>query len=98
MRVLIADSAFDDLQAIQDYYKEKNIPHVGKKYVATIIQKLELLKEFPDIGRVVPEFESVKIRELIYRPFRIIYLREIDSIHIIRVWRGERTLQLPEID
>jgi len=98
MKVLIADSAFEDLEAIQNYYKENNIPHVGEKYVSTILHKLELLEEFPDIGRVVPEFESVKIRELIYPPFRIIYLREINSIHIIRVWRSERILQLPEIN
>jgi len=52
------------------------------------------LVDNPDIGRVVPEFGEEKIRELIHSPFRVIYLREQDSIHVIRVWRSERMLKL----
>ncbi len=37
-----------------------------------------------------------KIRELIHPPFRVVYLREFDSIHLIRVWRSERILRLPD--
>jgi toxin ParE1/3/4 len=50
----------------------------------------------PDIGRVVPEFNDELIRELIHSPFRIVYLRERKSINMIRVWRSERLLHLPE--
>lgn len=95
MKILIADSAFEDLQTLQNYYQEKHLAHIGEKYVTNIIQKLEILSDFPDIGRIVPEFNVVKIRELIYPPFRIIYLREQSSIHVIRVWRSERILKLP---
>ena len=96
MKILIANSAYSDLEAIKKYYEEKSVPHVGKALLKAIIEHVQTLAENPDIGRVVPEFEEERIRELIHSPFRIVYLREHDSIHVIRVWRSERLLRLPE--
>ena len=64
--------------------------------MVSIIDHIQTLSDNPDIGRKAPEFDEEKIRELIYSPFRIVYLRETISIHIIRVWRSERVLELPE--
>ncbi len=96
MKILIADSAFADLQDIKDYYQSQLVPEVGDKFVREIIQHIETLPANPDKGRKVPEFNQQKIRELIHPPFRIIYLREISSIHIVRIWRSERLLVLEE--
>ena len=62
--------------------------------MVSIIDYIQTLSDNPDIGRKVPEFDEEKIRELIPPPFRIVYLREKSSIHIIRVWRSERLLEL----
>ncbi len=62
--------------------------------MVSIIDYIQTLSDNPDIGRKVPEFDEEKIRELIHPPFRIVYLREKSSIHIIRVWRSERLLEL----
>ena len=94
MKILISDSAFADLQDIKDYYKSQQVPHIGGKFVIEIIQHIETLPDNPDKGRKVPEFNQDKIRELIHSPFRIVYLREIKSIHVIRIWRSERLLIL----
>jgi len=69
-------------------------PHVGNDFVNNIISHIESLKENPDIGRKVPEFNESNIRELIHVPFRIVYLREVKLIHVVRVWRSERLLNL----
>jgi len=66
--------------------------------VVSIINHIQTLSSNPAIGRKVPEFDKEKIRELIHSPFRVVYLREKSSIHIIRVWRSERLLVLPEIE
>ena len=95
MRLLITNSAFGDLEAIKEYYKEEGVPHIGTQFVSAIIEHIQTLEPHPDIGRPVPEFDSPTIRELIHPPFRIVYLREESSIHIIRVWRSERVLVLP---
>ena len=95
MKLLISQSALEDLESIHEYYKKQLVPNIGQQLVASIIEHLELLKEHPDIGRIVPEFEEDYIREIIHPPFRIAYLRETTAIQIIRVWRSERILKLP---
>jgi plasmid stabilization system protein ParE len=88
--------AIEDLKGIKDYYLEQGVPQIGQDFVAAIVEHIETLSAHPDIGRVVPEFNDDSIRELIHSPFRVVYLREIESIKIIRVWRSERLLKLPE--
>jgi len=54
------------------------------------------LADHPDLGRVVPEFGQTFLSELVHPPFRIVYRREPDAVRIVRVWRGERRLRLPD--
>ena len=96
MKIFVANSAYSDLEAIKEYYEAEGVPQVGKAFLETILKHIETLADNPSIGRVVPEFGEERIRELIHSPFRIVYLREQDSIHVIRVWRSERLLKLPD--
>ena len=94
MKIRLTDSAIDDLRELQFYYDEQLVPQVGKRFVTGILDRIETLTSNPDIGRVVPEFDTDNIRELIHKPFRVVYLRESTSIFVIRVWRSERILEL----
>jgi len=96
VKVYISGSGFEDLGHIKDYYLEEGVPHVGEEFVVLIVEHIGTLSDNPDIGRMVPEFEDKKIRELIHPPFRIVYLMESSSIHVVRVWHSERLLVLPE--
>lgn len=96
MNITLSDSAISDLKGIGEYYIKEDVPDVGQSFIAAILARIETLTDHPDIGRTVPEFSAEHIRELIHPPFRIVYLRDIDSIQIIRVWRSERLLVLPE--
>ena len=96
MKVSISGSAFSDPESIIKYYKEEDVPEVGNEFVRSILAHIETLPDHPNIGRKVPEFDDEKIRELVHPPFRIVYLVEQSCIHIIRVWRSERLLVLPE--
>ena len=96
MKILISDSAFNDLEAIKEYYHEEGVPQIGIDSVIEIIQHIETLLTNPEIGRKVPEFNEKNIRELIHPPFRIVYLNEEKAIHVIRVWRSERLLNLAD--
>ena len=95
MKISLTDSAVNDLRELHLYYEEQLVPQVGQRLVAEILDRVEMLAENPDIGRVVPEFATDNIRELIHKPFRVVYLKEPSSIFIIRVWRSERILELP---
>ncbi len=95
MIVRLTDSAVNDLRELHLYYEEQLAPQMGQRFVTEILDRIETFIDNPDIGRVVPEFSTENIRELIHKPFRIVYLRELSTIYIIRVWRSERILELP---
>ena len=48
--------------------------------------------QFPFRGRVVPEFNDVNVRQLILRPYRIIYRVEepIRQVSVARFWHTAR--------
>lgn len=97
MKILISDSAYQDFEQIRNYYTDEGASHVGDNFVVSIIKHLESLADNPKIGRKVPEFDVETIRELIHSPFRIIYLIEKKSIHVVLIWRSERLLKIENI-
>jgi len=72
------------------------VPDVGKRLLGDILGSVKMLAEHPDIGRMVPEFGQPFLREWIRPPFRIVYRRDPDHVRIIRVWRSERLLPMPD--
>jgi len=95
-RVVIrfAESAVTDLEQLRRWYTEQGVPNIGNRLVAEIFERIEALRDHPDIGRIVPEFEQQYLRELIHPPFRIVYRREPKQVRIVRVWRSERLLNI----
>ena len=77
-------------------YRAEGVPEIGQQLVAKIMTRIEQFSDHPDIGRIVPEFDTSNLRELIHSPFRIVYWREPDKVTVIRVWRSERLLRLPK--
>lgn len=94
--IRLANSALADLNEIQVWYADEGVPEVGLRLVRRIMERVERLADHPDMGRIVPEFGQASLRELIYPPFRIVYRRDRDAVRIVRVWRGERVLRLPD--
>ncbi|MDZ7791054.1 MAG: type II toxin-antitoxin system RelE/ParE family toxin [Xanthomonadales bacterium] len=92
--VELAESAVRDLEGIRDWFAEEHAPEVGERLVREILDQAESLAIHPDMGRVVPEFDQIWLRELIHPPFRIVYKRESDCVRIVRVWRSEQLLKL----
>ncbi len=93
--IIFAESAFRDLKDIQTWYQEQQAPAVGDRLVGEIIVQIGRLADFPESGRIVPEFGIAKLREIIYPPFRIVYRLDGNKVKIIRVWRSERLLTMP---
>lgn len=62
-----------DLRALRNYIGQDS-PHYARRFVARIIDNVEKLTEFPEVGRKVPEAEDHEdVRELIFQGYRIIY-------------------------
>ncbi len=94
-KITFAISAVEDLEAIRTWYADKQIPEVGERLLREILSATERLADFPESGRIVPEFGMVSLREIIHQPFRIVYRLDKRGIRIVRVWRSERTLRMP---
>jgi len=80
-----------DLEELASYIRSDN-PAAATAFVASLIDRVYLLREFPELGRVIPDFNERNIRELIFRQYRIPYryLPGRSTIEIIRVWRFAR--------
>jgi toxin ParE1/3/4 len=57
-----------------------------------LIAETDKLQNFPEIGRVVPEYRDLTIREIIVRAYRIVYRvdHERKHVEIARVWHSAR--------
>ena len=93
--ITFAASAVNDLEAIRTWYVDQQIPTVGEKLLREIISQVERLADFPESGRIVPEFGIANLREIIYSPFRIVYRFDENRMRVVRVWRSERLLKMP---
>ena len=59
-------------------------------------KKLSRLKEFPDSGRLLPEFPDLPFREVILKPYRFFYRVKDKTVWIIAVWHGAQLPDEPE--
>jgi toxin ParE1/3/4 len=56
----------------------------------TVLRRLE---EFPNSGRVLPEFPDLPYREVVITPYRFFYRVKDEIVWIVAVWHGA---QIPE--
>ncbi|MEQ6168654.1 MULTISPECIES: type II toxin-antitoxin system RelE/ParE family toxin [unclassified Ekhidna] len=84
--------AKSDLQQIYDYISDDS-PLYAERFVMKLIDKVSILKEFPNAGRIVPEFENQQLRELIEGNYRIIYKIKPDFIGVVRVHHSSQLLK-----
>ena len=96
--IRFAESALADLESIRAWYAGQDAPEVGERLVGEIVAGIEALADHPDMGRIVPEFDQPFLRELIRPPFRIVYRRDPKQVRVVRVWRSERLLDVPDED
>ena len=94
--ITFAASAYDDLEAIRAWYKDQQVHDVGNRLLKEMLAQIERLADFPESGRIVPEFGIANLREIINSPFRIVYRFDGNSVRVVRIWRSERMLRLPE--
>jgi len=91
-----AESAVADLEALRAWYAEQGVPDVGDRLVDELLTRIEALSHHHQLGRIVPEFELPRLREVVHPPFRIVYREDPKHVRIVRIWRSERLLAFPD--
>lgn len=72
------------LKHIKDYIALDS-EYYAKKVVNDIKDKSKLLKDFPRLGRIVPEINHEKFRELIIYSYRLVYKIVQKDIEILAI-------------
>ncbi len=90
-KIIWSLQARDDLRDIVSFIATDN-PTAAATFGFRLMTQVDLLANFPQLGRVVPEENDVNIREIILRPYRIIYqvLPAQPEVAIARIWHGAR--------
>ena len=92
-KLIWIDLALEDLDGIGNYIAQ-NSERFAKLTIKQIYDKTELLKQFPKLGRVVPEKKNENIRELILGTYRIVYeIVSDDLIYVLFVHHNARNLK-----
>lgn len=85
------ENALKHLVDIYGYISE-NSTFYALRMVDGLTRKSEGIAAFPMAGRMVPEFQAHDIREVIERPYRIIYRIKPQKIDVLAVVHGARQL------
>jgi len=91
VRVHWTNNAVDHLVNIYEYIA-LNSPTYAKQMVDRITRRTVQIGEQPLSGRIVPEYEAEDIRELIEKPYRIIYRIKTEQIDVLAVIHGARLM------
>ena len=93
-RVLWTDAAKSDLNEIAQFIAADS-PGTALEVIERLEVRCSMLERLPERGRVVPELKSVDIlmyRELIVKPWRIVYRHDNRQVFVMAVLDGRRSL------
>ncbi|MDB4924205.1 type II toxin-antitoxin system RelE/ParE family toxin [Mucilaginibacter sp.] len=92
VKIVLSKTARSDLKEIVDYIKRDSIKYsfLEKKKIEDAINNLP---KQPLSGRIVPELNNEKLRELIFRNYRIIYeIASEKQINILTIHHHARLI------
>jgi toxin ParE1/3/4 len=90
-KLIWSPTAKFDLKDIAAFIAEDSTS-AAERFVRSLFHAVGRLSDFPESGRIVPEFNDPILREIIRKPCRIVY--RVDNrkrtIEIARVWHAAR--------
>ena len=90
-QVALSPSARRDLHDIVRYISLDS-PDRAIAFGQLLVSSLRRLGDFPEMGRVVPEFDDPTVREIVVRNYRVIYRTDASRgrVDVVRFWHGAR--------
>ena len=92
-KLIWSPASRDDLHDIAVFIARDN-PNRAMSFGYELISETDRLQEFPELGRIVLEYRNNNLREIIFRPYRVVYRLDHDRrlCEIARVWHSARRL------
>lgn len=92
VKIIWTKRALTDLEDIAEYIAKDSIRYANIT-VGGIVQDAERLKDNPLMGRIVPEINDEKFRELIKGNYRTIYKIDEGKVSILTIHHSSRDLK-----
>jgi toxin ParE1/3/4 len=89
IKVLWTEQAQVDLVNIRDYIARDSSGY-AEVVVDRIFEGVDRLAEFPLSGRLVPEVQDERMREVILGSYRIVYRVRADVVEVLTVFHSSR--------
>ncbi|MFA6291525.1 MAG: type II toxin-antitoxin system RelE/ParE family toxin [Victivallales bacterium] len=96
MNILWTKTAVEDLKSIKEFIA-RDSEFYAIQFTGKIISSVEKLSLLPEMGRKVPEADRNNVREIILRPYRIIYQLQDKTISVITIIHSGRDLSNPKL-
>jgi toxin ParE1/3/4 len=91
MNVHWTDTALRHLDAVHRYISQDS-PTYARRMVDRLTRRSQQIAEFSFSGRMVPEYETTQIREVVEGAYRIIYFIRPGQIDVLAVIHGAQDL------
>lgn len=85
------EQAAEQLGSIAEYISLAS-PIYAEQVIDRIVLRLRQAQEFPESGRRVPEAGDLDVRELVERPYRLIYRVRPTVIEVLAIVHGRQDL------
>jgi plasmid stabilization system protein ParE len=72
-------------------------PDAGRRWLEAVFKAVDRLEQFPLSGHPLPEVDSARYRQVLFKAHRIIYRIDTDTVVILTVRRSKRLLDLNEV-
>ncbi len=92
LEVKWSPEAIEDLESIAEFIA-RDSEYYARAVVTEILSISRNIRDFPLIGRVVPEIGDEVIRERFIYSYRLVYRVEPEQILIVAVIHGKRLLE-----
>jgi addiction module RelE/StbE family toxin len=93
LEVRWSPEAIEDIESIAEYIA-RDSEHYARAVVAELLSVSRNIREFPLIGRVVPEMGVDRVRERFVYSYRLVYRIEPERILIVAIIHGKRLLEI----
>jgi len=91
-KIIWSPEAIEDLQSIAEYI-QRDSEFYARAVVTKILDVSRSIKDFPLIGKIVPELENENIRERFVYSYRLVYQIKKQQILIVAVIHGRRLFE-----
>lgn len=90
-QIIWSEKSIKSMENIAEYISADS-EFYAKKTIREMKNLIDNLKLFPNMGKMVPEYNDISIKQILYKTYRIIYKIENNNIIVLTIISGFQKL------